>query len=263
MADTEVMRLGSFAFRVNPNSVRWAYRMNISQTDTKGGRVFQLLSCYIDSITVEGEFSGGYDEMRRFEKFFINAVSGQSEFGTTQMLKYSKRGWNFPVYLKSFPEFKYSLGTVVPAYSITLVPKDAAAGKLVTATKVAELAKLADGVSWKKSIYNSPELDPQGTAKLYAEISGEYSAANAGLVSSAMASAGTEVGSTVGALMGAGQSTAAVSSTVKGIVGAVFGKTPAVRGVLKDVGGLKIDSKNGVAIDSGAVKKSVGMVGFW
>jgi hypothetical protein len=220
VAETEVMRIGSFAFRVNPNSVRWSYKMNVTQTDTKGGRVFQLLSCSIDDITVEGEFAGGYDEMRRFEQFFIYVVGYQAEYGAPQRLKYAKRGWDFPVYVHSFPTVQYSLETVVPTYSITLVPKDAETGKLVTATKIAELAKLADGVQWQKSIYNSPDLDPQGTSLLQQAVMGEFSAMNAGLTT--QPSSGVDTSTSTSTVVAIGNGLKFDSKT-----GIVSGNTPA------------------------------------
>lgn len=168
--------LGDYKFRVNPTSMSWEYSINSRVTDTKGGRVVQILSCSIGDIKVEGTFgSGGAGAMQEFERAFIAMANAQNQYGRSFTFSFPYNGMKpMQVYVKDFPSVRYNNTQHAPEFTVTLVPDDDAPAELVTTSKSVEIDKIMNGVGWTKSKFNNYEMDEAGAEAQEAALTEEF-----------------------------------------------------------------------------------------
>ena len=109
---------------VNPDSILWSYKLNTQNYPTFGGEVVQILSMFIEDMTITGTVSS-YRKMEALYKWFVsymqNATQGKTRaYDTTPAtFYYPARGWKFLIQPKSAPGFKYGKDVVAPTWSIT------------------------------------------------------------------------------------------------------------------------------------------------
>lgn len=107
------------------DEVSWAYVLNVAEFPTYGGEVVQILSCYIDDLSIEGTIRQ-YGEAEAiysyFMKYFANATQGNSATSTDKynqtpmIMEYGHRGWRFEIQPLETPGFLYSTETVAPKW---------------------------------------------------------------------------------------------------------------------------------------------------
>jgi hypothetical protein len=85
---------------VNPDSIVWSYGLNTQNYPTFGGEVVQILSMFIEDMTITGTVSS-YRSMERIYKWFVaymqNATQGKNQaYDTTPItFRYNTRVWKF------------------------------------------------------------------------------------------------------------------------------------------------------------------------
>lgn len=123
---------GSLAVDVNPNQIEWSYGLNTANYPTYGGEVVQILSCYIDDMTITGNVTN-YRQMENIYRWFINyihlaTVGGGNTPGKFNVrpvtMFYKPRGWHFQIYPTSMPGFKYGRDVVAPEWTLTAAVVD-------------------------------------------------------------------------------------------------------------------------------------------
>ena len=146
----------SFRFRTNPNSIRWKYALNTKVENTYGGRVIQLLSVKIEDLTVTAEAGvKGWEEIKRVSDFMRDLMIEQRD-GTTATFEYTTRGWSMKVYVVNIP-FSDEWNAVNKGFTIQFKVQEDVSGIITSNSLSAELARLQDGIGFKKSKYNQPE----------------------------------------------------------------------------------------------------------
>lgn len=109
------------------DEVSWAYGLNVATFPTYGGEVVQILSVYIDDLTVEGTVRS-YAEAEAIYEFFIKyftvATQGseqadQNKYTQVPMImEYGHRGWVFEIQPLEAPGFTYATETVAPKWKL-------------------------------------------------------------------------------------------------------------------------------------------------
>lgn len=109
---------------VSPNEIEWSYGLNVANFPTYGGEVIQILSAYIEDMTI----SGNVESYRQLEDiyswFIVYAQIATTGIGTGKFnvepvqMWYSPRSWHFQVYPTGAPGFKYSRETVAPEWTL-------------------------------------------------------------------------------------------------------------------------------------------------
>lgn len=112
----------SLTITTGMNEINWAYGLNTANFPTYGGEVIQILSVFVDDLTIEGDVTS-YSAMEDIYKFFAEymIVASQSGGFNQEPLKmtYSQRNWTFFLQPLSIPGFVYSRDTVAPHWEIT------------------------------------------------------------------------------------------------------------------------------------------------
>jgi len=109
---------------VNPDSIVWSYGLNTQNYQTFGGEVVQILSMFIEDMTITGTISS-YSKMETIYQWFVSymqlATQGKTQaYDTTPVtFEYPARGWKFLIQPKSAPGFRYGKDVVAPTWSIS------------------------------------------------------------------------------------------------------------------------------------------------
>jgi hypothetical protein len=121
-------KTGKLVMPIGLNGVSWAYMLNTATFNTYGGEVVQILSCYIDALTVEGDVKRYKDAEEVYEFFaayFTAATQGATAEHNGQegvfeqepmSLEYPDRGWTFWIQPMSAPGFLYGKNVVTPKW---------------------------------------------------------------------------------------------------------------------------------------------------
>jgi hypothetical protein len=121
--------LGSLTIDNGIDEAQWAYGLNTQTYPTYGGEVVQILSVYIDDLTMTGTCAT-YKQLEHIYKFFsrylIIATQGKAQSPTPNesynlepmICSYPTRNWQFAIYPKSVPGFGYQTGMVGPQWQL-------------------------------------------------------------------------------------------------------------------------------------------------
>jgi hypothetical protein len=121
-------KTGRLVIPIGMNGISWAYVLNTASFNTYGGEVVQILSCYIDALTIEGDvkrYKDAEEVYEFFAKYFTAATQGasaehQGQQGVFEQepmtLEYPDRGWTFWIQPMSAPGFLYGNEVVVPKW---------------------------------------------------------------------------------------------------------------------------------------------------
>lgn len=166
MATVHKMTLAGQGLRVNPDEMRWNFKMKVADQAAVGGKVIQILGVTMSDITLRGVFSrdrsmGDRDATDAAERFRIrmrNLARRGVEDSTTPSVRltYPPRGWDFDVYIKSISPVDLTIGEFAPRWELSLFPVGEGASKVVRGIKDLYIKRMMDGIGWKQTAYNGP-----------------------------------------------------------------------------------------------------------
>ena len=159
-------------FRTNPNEIWWSYSLNTNVEQTYGGRVVQILSTSIEDLVVKVDCGrGGWGYLNHVVDFLREMMIEQRESGgTTGVFAYTTRRWYMKVYALSVP-FQDQVTAVNRELELRFKVMEDLNGQISQLSMSAELARLQDGIGFRKSQYNDPKLIGRG-------YGGEYESPN-------------------------------------------------------------------------------------
>ena len=121
-------KLGDLIIGVKPDQIVWSYGLNTANYSTYGGEVVQILSMYVEDMVINGTV-GSYAELERIYTWFIAYMQEATQgHGSTQgtgydtrpvKMTYHQRSWNFDIYPKALPGFRYGREVVAPVWTLT------------------------------------------------------------------------------------------------------------------------------------------------
>lgn len=118
---------------VAPNQIEWSYGLNVENFPTYGGEVIQILSAYIDDMSITGNVET-YRQLENIYRWFIIyaqvatvGYQGSGKFNVKPVqMHYDERSWHFQLYPKGVPAFKYGTEVVAPEWQLTAAVVDPA-----------------------------------------------------------------------------------------------------------------------------------------
>lgn len=135
-------QIGTLTTQNGIDNAQWAYGMNTQTFPTYGGEVVQILSVYIDNLTLEGTVST-YAQMEQIYAYFTNYLQVATQGATAQdvsnaqgktdsgaynlqpiIFRYPERGWQFYIYPTDVPGFHLGDDVTAPTWRITCFVDD-------------------------------------------------------------------------------------------------------------------------------------------
>lgn len=155
-------------FRTNPNEIWWSYTLNTHVEQTYGGRVVQILGTRIEDLVVKVECGlGGWDYLTKVVDFLRKMMIEQrKDGGKTATFSYTTRRWRLKVFALSVP-FQDQVTATTRELELRFKVVEDLTGQMTQMALDNELARLRDGIGFKKTPYNS------ATANAAAERIGE------------------------------------------------------------------------------------------
>lgn len=119
-------QMPNLAVQIAPNQIEWSYGLNVETFPTYGGEVVQILSAFIDDMTISGNVET-YRQLENIYRWFIVyaqiatvGYQGSGKFNVQPVqMYYNERGWHFQIYPTGAPGFKYGTEIVAPEWMIT------------------------------------------------------------------------------------------------------------------------------------------------
>lgn len=107
------------------DEIEWGYTLNVARFPTYTGEVVQILSCYIDDVSITGTVQG-YIDMEDFYEFFLTYISEASQGAAGQatytqepiVFTYPHRGWEMRIVPTSLPGYRIGRDVVTPEWRI-------------------------------------------------------------------------------------------------------------------------------------------------
>lgn len=164
-------------FKVNPSSIRWSFRVKLSDQKTIGGKVIQLLGFNMEDLVIEGSF-GGPDAVASQKEFFDHIQSiadaqvpvlGKTASKPVRFL-WPEQGWDFWVFIRSMTQrgssvsIENSENVHAPRYQLTLFVYEDNGDIIRVAGNSAQakyLARFTAGLGWSQSEWNGPQTVEQ------------------------------------------------------------------------------------------------------
>lgn len=112
---------GSLVIDLGMDQIQWGYKLNTHTIPTYGGEVVQILSAYIEDMTIAGT-CGTYREMESIYRWFLTYFQSVTQTGGFNgdpvHFTYPHRGWSFDLQPTQLPGFRYSTDTVAPQWQL-------------------------------------------------------------------------------------------------------------------------------------------------
>jgi len=146
------------------SGISWAYNLNTAPTSTYGGEVVQILSAFVDAITVHGQTKDNR-QLRQIADWFLEymqlaGLHNRDEHFIT--MEYPERGWSFWIQVTQLPDFHYNRDEIAVEWSITAeIVADNDLNYLSQMTMSAYTETAFDPSMWDmKFVEHDPRNDP-------------------------------------------------------------------------------------------------------
>lgn len=146
-------------FRTNPNEIWWSYTLNTHVEQTYGGRVVQILGTRMEDLIVKIDCgNGGWAYLTKVVNFIRNMMLEQrKDGGKSGVFSYTTRRWRLKVFALSVP-FQDQVTATTRELELRFKVVEDLTGQMTQMSLNSELARLQDGIGFKKSPYNDPNL---------------------------------------------------------------------------------------------------------
>jgi hypothetical protein len=156
------------------DEIAWAYALNVAEFPTYGGEVVQILSVYIDDMTIEGTLRQ-YSEAEAIYSFFMeyftvasqgsSAASADKYTQVPMIMEYAHRGWRFEIQPLEAPGFTYATETVAPKWQM----------KAHVVDKSPDVSKLQELIVQELEVGNTEQVGGKTVSSEFLSLKGTIS----------------------------------------------------------------------------------------
>lgn len=148
------------------NEIHWNYVINQNVQSTYGGEVTQILSAYVDAMTITGQTTDN-DQLKSIYNWFLQYMNLAGLNNRTEKaihMQYPERGWDFWLQVTNLSEYTLGLEKIATPWSITAqIMTDNDLNFLSTYTMSAMTESLFDPTQWEIGFnQNDPRNSPAG-----------------------------------------------------------------------------------------------------
>ena len=133
LVEFEHQDVGTLRVWTGVDEIEWGYSLNVARWPTYGGEVIQILSCFVDDLSIMGSVQT-YEDMEKVYTYFFQymqiAAQGDSKtvgatIGTTKQnqipmtFRYPHRGWEIHVVPTGAPGMRKARDVVIPNWKVT------------------------------------------------------------------------------------------------------------------------------------------------
>lgn len=157
----------SLQLRVDPEAISFGYNLNVTNEDTYGGRVVQVLSTEVTDLTlpcVSG--AGGRRYLSQVATFFKDMMIWQRDSQAPAVFSYPPRNYTLHVYASEL-SIDDALENVNFPFTMKFKVSEDAGGFASGAIMAGEINKLIDGVGYTHNQYNTPFMNPPPSVPAY------------------------------------------------------------------------------------------------
>lgn len=155
---------------IDPTSVRWNFRVKMSEQRTVGGKVIQIFGTDLGDMTVEVEFGSGNAERgdtagwEAAERFYarMEELAERTATSTTApplVFAMPSKRWSFRVHLKDVSPLVHSNKQPNPKLTLTLFIVEDSTGRVVKGIRDKYIERLMAGIGWEQSEFNGPTTE--------------------------------------------------------------------------------------------------------
>ena len=144
------------------NSFTWKSNLRTSEESTVGGRVIQILGVDITGLTITAEIgSGGAKALRRLASQAAALIEWHVSSDRAARVTYPREGYDFYAFLKSVT-IKDSVDNITYPVALNFEVDEDVNNIATKAAMGQELARLRDGIGYRKNSYNDLEYKGGG-----------------------------------------------------------------------------------------------------
>jgi hypothetical protein len=136
----------NYPFPFNINQLTWDYEMNTQSYSTIGGRVVQLLSVRISTMTMQGE-AGSRGALMQLFKDFTSMQDNQNQTKQPMTINIPSRSLSYRVWLENF-QMGWGVTTVSYPYVITMEVQQDLTNIATNAAGIDAVQKISQGVGF-------------------------------------------------------------------------------------------------------------------
>lgn len=153
-----------FIISTGASMIQWPYQLNMNITPTLGGQVGQVLSCYVDQMTISGQTTDNVQLYNIYNWFlhYMNIAGLLQRNEQAITFSYPERGWQFAIQVVTAPNFQYNRDLIATEWTINAeVVQDEGTNVLSSTTMNGFTSAAFDPKMWNVGFNaSSEELDP-------------------------------------------------------------------------------------------------------
>lgn len=152
----------SVVMNVLPYTADWEYGVNTSSLDTLGGRVVQVLSVDIGSLSIES-VAVSRKELQRLAKGFQDIMRYHARTQEPVFFRVPSMKWEMSVYLEAVPQLGWQVETVSYPFQLLMRIVDDLSLTKTNQLMKNQLDRLAEGIGYNPDVHG-------GNAPAFAEL---------------------------------------------------------------------------------------------
>ena len=152
-----VATLGGVPFDVDPHTVKWDFKIHVSDKPYLGGKVIQVHGATVTDITIQGQFGRG--DLLSKQLAFLSRMKTMGNVRLDNLkarpsrFTWPEQRWDMSVLLLNVGTIVHDPAEIAPDWEITLFPVTGS-DELKSASMASFIERLTAGMGWRPGAFN-------------------------------------------------------------------------------------------------------------